>query len=232
MEKTQLLAVSASLAAVMLTQSCSDKYIITGNSLESLYDGKVAYLHQTDNDVFRVVDSCRIVHGKFTMSGVLDSARCVTLDMGGFTLPLVLEQGEILVSSANSVINVTGTPLNDRLYAFLKTRDSLMTVLNYDLPRYESSLILEGVGEDEIALQIGSEIANVRQTIDKLETGFIVDNFDNVLGTAWFLELCNDAYQHFGYPTTTPQIDEIYSRAPESFRVNPDVAKYMKMCSE
>ena len=30
--------------------------------------------------------------------------------------------------------------------------------------------------------------------IDKLETDFVVDNFDNVLGVTYFLVLCDNAY--------------------------------------
>jgi hypothetical protein len=66
--------------------------------------------------------------------------------------------------------------------------------------------------------------------IDKLETDFVVDNFDNVLGITYFLVLCDNAYNQFGFPTTTPQIDEIYGRAPDSFRNNKDVRLYMERC--
>jgi hypothetical protein len=46
----------------------------------------------------------------------------------------------------------------------------------------------------------------------------------------YFLVLCDNAYNQFGYPTTTPQIDEIYGRAPEEFKQNKDVKQYMSLC--
>ena len=51
---------------------------------------------------------------------------------------------------------------------------------------------------------------------------------DNTLGTFWFLRLCYEARDYYGFPTTTPQIDEIYLEAPESFKQNPQIREYMK----
>lgn len=215
--------------AVLLVSSCADKYNIIGTSMQSIYDGKMVYLSHLVNGKDTSVDSCEIVHGQFSMSGGIDSVMCVTLDMGDFHLPIVLEGGEIKVSSANQSIKVEGTPLNDRLYAFLTSRDSLIMLLT-ELPRRESQMILEGYEHDDILRILGEEEADLRLSMDRLETDFIVSNFDNVLGVSWFMELCNATYQRFGYPNTTPQIDDIYSRAPEDFRNNPDVREYMKLC--
>lgn len=215
--------------AALVVTSCADKYNIIGTSMQSVYDGKMVYLSHTVDGRDASVDSCEIVHGRFSMSGCLDSVMCVTLDMGEFHLPIVLEGGDIRVSSVGQSVKVEGTPLNDRLYAFLTSRDSLIMLLA-ELPRRESQMILEGYDHDDIMRTLGSEEADLRMAMDKLETGFITSNFDNVLGVSWFMELCNDTYQRFGYPNTTPQIDEIYGRAPEDFRNNKEVKEYMKLC--
>jgi hypothetical protein len=222
-------AVSVLSAIMLLATSCADKYNIIGTSMQSIYDGKMVYLNQLVDGKDASVDSCEIVHGQFSMSGNLDSVMCVTLDMGDFHLPIVLESGDIRVSSANQSIKVEGTPLNDRLYTFLTSRDSLIMLLT-DLPRRESQMILEGYAHDDVLRTLGEEEAELRMAMDRLETNFITSNFDNVLGVSWFMELCNDTYQRLGYPNTTPQIDEIYSRAPEQFRSNPNIQEYMKQC--
>ncbi|MBQ9363830.1 MAG: DUF4369 domain-containing protein [Bacteroidaceae bacterium] len=216
-------------AATLLFTSCAEKYNIIGTSMQSVYDGRMVYLNHLIDGKDASVDSCEIVHGQFNMSGSLDSVMCVTLEMGDFHLPIVLEGGDIRISSANQSIKVEGTPLNDRLYVFLTSRDSLITLLA-DLPRRESQMILEGYDHDDILRALGEEEAELRLSMDKLETGFITENFDNVLGVSWFMELCNNTYQRYGYPNTTPQIDDIYSRAPESFRNTPAIREYMKLC--
>jgi len=197
--------------------------------MHSVFDGKMVYLSSLIDGKEQSLDSCEIIHGQFTMSGTLDSVMCVTLDMGDFHLPLVLESGEIKVSSENQTVKVEGTELNDELYKFLAARDSLIMILT-ELPRRESQMILEGYDHDYILHTLGEAEADARMAMDKLETNFIISNFNNVLGVSWFLEICNEAYQQFGYPNTTPQIDEIYSRAPAEFRENQNVKKYMKLC--
>ena len=215
--------------ATLILSSCAEKYNIIGTSMQSVYDGKMVYLNHLIDGKDTSVDSCEIVHGQFNMTGSLDSVMCVTLDMGDFHLPIVLESGDIKISSGGLSIKVEGTPLNDRLYTFLTARDSLMTKLS-DLPRRESQMILEGYDHDDILRALGEEEATLRLAMDKLETNFITENFDNVLGISWFMELCNNTYQRYGYPNTTPQIDDIYSRAPESFRNNSTIKEYMKLC--
>ena len=58
-------------------------------------------------------------------------------------------------------------------------------------------------------------------------TKFITDNFDNVLGVTWFLQLCDLEYSKYGRPMTNSQIEEIYSLAPDDFRENPMIKNYM-----
>lgn len=199
--------------------------------MHSVFDGKMVYISNLVDGKDTSLDSCEIIHGQFTMSGPLDSVMCVTLDMGDFHLPIVLESGEIRVTSENQTVKVEGTELNDILYKFLASRDSLIMILT-DLPRRESQMILEGYDYDYILHTLGEAEAEVRMAMDRLETNFIVSNFNNVLSISWFMELCNETYQRFGYPNTTPQIDEIYSMAPEAFRNNVNVRNYMHLCEQ
>lgn len=199
--------------------------------MHSVFDGKMVYISNPVDGKDTSLDSCEIIHGQFTMSGPLDSVMCVTLDMGDFHLPIVLESGEIRVTSENQTVKVEGTELNDILYKFLASRDSLIMILT-DLPRRESQMILEGYDYDYILHTLGEAEAEVRMAMDRLETNFIVSNFNNVLSISWFMELCNETYRRFGYPNTTPQIDEIYSMAPEAFRNNVNVRNYMHLCEQ
>ena len=212
--------------------SRSTSYHITGTSLQSIYDGDMVYLRPLGSEDAKAVDSCKILHGSFTMNGPVDSIMCVRMFFGnsGDNIPVILEEGNIQVIALNNAMKVEGTPLNDKFYAFMTERDSLMFLLQ-ELPRKESAMILDGYDHDEILRQLGEEEGTLRQAIDKLETDFVTANYDNVLGVTYFLVLCDNAYNQFGYPTTTPQIDEIYGRAPESFRQNKNVMEYMNLCN-
>ena len=223
------------IAGMVLTilASCSSSYNITGTSLQSIYDGDIVYLRPLGMEDDKPVDSCKILHGGFKMSGAIDSVMCVRMFFGqsGDNIPIILEEGNIRVSALPNAMKVEGTPLNDKFYLFMTERDSLMFLLE-ELPRKESAMILDGYDHDEILRMLGEEEGELRMAVDKLETEFIMANYENVLGITYFLVLCDNAYNQFGYATTTPQIDEIYSRAPEKFKKNPQVEEYMKLCVE
>lgn len=218
--------------AGLLLTACSANYNISGTSLQSVYDGDMVYLRPFGMENEKAVDSCKILHGSFSMNGPVDSIMCVRMFFGnsGDNIPVILEEGNIRVIALNNAMKVEGTPLNDKFYNFMTERDSLMFLLQ-ELPRRESAMILDGYDHDEILRELGEEEGTLRQAIDKLETNFVTSNFDNVLGITYFLVLCNNAYNQFGFPTTTPQIDEIYGRAPDSFRNNKDVKQYMSLCN-
>lgn len=211
--------------------ACSTNYNISGISMRSFCDGDMVYLRPMGGDDMKAVDSCRILHGAFSMSGPVDSVMCVRMFFGngGDNIPVILEEGNIHVIDLNNAMKVEGTPLNDKFYAFMTERDSLMFMLR-ELPRKQTQMILDGYEEDEILRQLGEVEGSLRIAIDKLETDFVVANYDNVLGITYFLVLCDNAYNQFGFPTTTPQIDEIYGRAPDSFRNHKDVKLYMERC--
>ena len=170
------------LVPLMVLAACSTNYNITGTSLQSFYDGDMVYLRPIGGEDSRAVDSCKILHGTFTMTGPVDSVMCVRMFFGnsGDNIPIILEEGNIKVIDLNNAMKVEGTPLNDRFYAFMSERDSLMFLLQ-ELPRKESKMILEGYDHDEILRQLGEEEGGLRMAIDKLETDFVTANFDNVL---------------------------------------------------
>jgi hypothetical protein len=60
--------------------------------------------------------------------------------------------------------------------------------------------------------------------IDSVETHFILDNLDNVLGPCAFQMLTAG----FQYPVLTPQIEEIMGKASEKFKNDPYVRQYYK----
>ena len=219
------------VATLAMMTACSTSYNITGTSMQSFYDGDMVYLRPSGGGDTRVVDSCKILHGAFAMTGSVDSVMCVRMYFGnsGDNIPIILEEGNIKVIDLNNAMKVEGTPLNDKFYAFMTKRDSLMFLLQ-ELPRKESKMILDGYDHDEILCELGEEEGGLRMEIDKLETDFVISNFDNVLGLTNFLVLCDNAYNQFGFPTTTPQIDEIYGRAPDAFKENKSVKEYMSLC--
>ena len=209
--------------------ACADTYNIIGTSSQCMFNGKMAYIKHMDYAEMKILDSCEVIHGEFQMCGPLDSVICVSLFMGNSRgIPVVLEKGDISINLAHSSIKVEGTPLNERLYTFLNSCDSLIMLVS-ELQNRNESMVYAGYGLSSDFVDRKKREAELKMEIHQLETQFIMNNYDNVLGVTWFMELCHKAYAMSRRYVSTPQIDEIYGRAPESFRQNKFVKSYMDM---
>ena len=62
----------------------------------------------------------------------------------------------------------------------------------------------------------------------KLINGFITGNYDNVLSTGVFMILCSN----MPYPIMTSQIEEILSKAPDSFKNHPFIKEFVVAAEE
>lgn len=214
------------IAAVLV--SCAESYNIQGHSTLSSLDGSKLYLKVVSNNKLKNIDSCEVVHGKFRFSGQYDSTRMASLYMDDRSvMPLVIEQGDISIRIDDAQQKVTGSPLNDILYEFLDKHQQLDNQL-VELSHRESQMLLDGIDEDVIGEQLSMEAAKIARLTDSLETTFIIDNFDNVLGPGIFM-MITSGYQ---YPILTPQIEELMSKATDYFKNNPYVSDYYRVANE
>ncbi|MGN0222219.1 MAG: DUF4369 domain-containing protein [Prevotella sp.] len=220
--------ISVLCAVVALCCSCAETFKVQGTSSLSQLDGNKLYLKTIKDNELKSIDSCDVLHGQFSFIGTLDTVRMANLFMDEQSvLPVVLESGviNIKIDQANQV--VSGTPLNEKLYAFLdkhKQLDSRMNELNHR----QSQMMLDGIDEETIKNQLSAEAEQIIKEEDRLVTDFIVNNFDNVLGPGVFM-MITSAFQ---YPVLTPQIEDIMSKATEKFKNDPYVKDYYKTATE
>ena len=142
-------------------------------------------------------------------------------------MPVVLEEGEIVIKIDNAAQSVGGTPLNDKLYKFIDKHKQLDNRMS-ELSHKQSQMMLEGVDELTINEHLNAEAEKIAAEEDKLVTSFIVENFDNVLGPGVFMMITSG----FNVPVLTPQIEDIMSKATEKFKNDPYVKEYYQVASE
>jgi hypothetical protein len=209
--------------------SCAESYNVQGTSSVSSLDGSKLYLKTLRNQELVSIDSCEVVHGKFKFAGLLDTTLIVSLFMDDQPLmvPIVLEQGDIMVRIDKSSCNVSGTTLNDQLYDFIDKHNQLDNRFN-ELDHRYSQMLLDAIDEQTIEAQLSEEAALIAQQEDSLVTHFITENFDNVLGPWAFMMITNG----LKYPMLTPQIEHIMSQATEAFKNDPYVSKYYQQANE
>lgn len=216
------------IVSLFVFASCASEYQIKGSSTVARLDGKMLYVKVPQGEELVNVDSAEVVHGMFTMSGPIDSAVIATLYMDDQSImPFVVENGNIDIKIENASINVSGTPLNDLLYDFIKKKNSLDDRA-YELERMESRMIMDGKNAEEVEEAMNKERESLSKEMNKLAKEFVQTNYENVLGPGVFIMLCNS----FPYPVVTPVVEEIVNEAPAQFQNHPMVKEYMEVARE
>lgn len=214
--------------SVLALTSCSKSFTIQGSSNVSTLDGHMLYLKVVSDTTMKNVDSCEVVHGQFHFKGSVDSVCMGTIFMDqDYVLPVVLEDGDITIKLDNTQQDVSGTPLNDSLTTF---RNKLMQLQNQvqEMVNAEYQGYATGSNMDEVYAKLNARQMQLNEKIDKLMSGFVVENFDNVLGP-WAFSLHTSSYE---YPMLDPWIEDIMSKATDKFKNDPYVKDYYAKAQE
>lgn len=227
MMKRLLYLVSAVLLGLT---SCQQKMDIQGNSSIPELEGRMLFLRVYADGDLQTLDSAEIIHGKFHFEGpVKDTTQMAFLFMGNESLmPLVLNGATPLeISISENERKVTGTALNDTLYAFIR-RKSVIDRALAEIPRRESQMIFEGYDHDEIVMQLSQEAGILQAKEDEMIMRFIKDNMDNVLAPGVFMIVTSN----FPYPMLNPQIEELVTLGSPTFLNDAYVQEFLRMARE
>ena len=191
-------------------------------------EGKMLTLKVYVDGEMRSIDSTRVVHGRFSFGGSMDSTMLANVFWGNLSLmPIVLEEGEVDLRISETQQSATGTPLNDTLSGFIQRKTQLDARMA-ELPHLESQMIMDGTDYDEIMYELGKQSKQIAAENDRLIVRFIRDNYNNVLGPGIFMILTSS----LPYPILNPQIEEIITNATPYFLGHPYVKKYIKEAEE
>lgn len=216
------------LTSMTWFSSCASQYNISGTTNIGDFEGMTLYLKTFRNDSLSNIDSCQVTHGRINFNGTIDSTQMVFLFQDEQSLiPLVLESGNISLTLDETLQTVTGTPLNDTLYSFIRSRLELDKQM-YELERMETKLVMDGVDEESRAKILLSESDRLLHEADRLMTSFIIRNSDNVLGPGVFMILTAG----YPYPQITPQINEIIFRSKPYLKNSPYVKSYLEAANQ
>lgn len=217
-----------SLISSVFSYSCADSYRIVGTSNLWEVDGKTIRLMVTEDNEWKMLDSCEVLHGQFEMKGKVDSSVVTTLFLDGYPImPVILEPGNMDVTISKMVFKVEGTPLNDSLYAFI-ARKYRLDMRFVEMERMESQMIMNGRSQQDIQHYMDSVYQELSGDMQTLVCDFIGSNYDNVLGFCGFSMLCNG----LPHPVITPLIQNVIDAAPQSFLSHPTIAGFLQKAQE
>ena len=112
-----------------------------------------------------------MLHGQFSFTGTLDTVRMANLFMDEQSvLPVVLESGVINIKIDQAKQVVSGTPLNEKLYAFLDKHRQLDNRMN-ELNHRQSQMMLDGIDEDTIQARLSAEAEQIIKEEDRFRSG-------------------------------------------------------------
>ena len=208
--------------------SCANSYDITGTSNVSTLDGSMLYLKILKDNSFKSIDSCDVVHGQFHFEGTIDSVKMANIFMDDEpVLPLILESGSITVKLDDTQQVVSGTPLNDKLFGFFKKYQQLQNQQRELIHKHDQA-IMNGSDMSVVTRKLNEEAIRLSDQEDKLVTSFVTDNFDNVLGAGdFFLVTMGNQY-----PMLSPWIEDIMSKATDTFKNDSYVKDYYQKAQE
>lgn len=227
------------VCAVLALASCASSYNIQGSSNVQDLNGQKLYLKVMQDANLRSLDSCDVVHGQFSFAGNIDSVHVASIYMDEMNvMPVVLESGEITIRIDNAQHQISGTPLNDRLYQFLHSFVQLQSEI-MDIDHEQSQALMQGISEEEANAQLLEKGLDVYQQEDKLFTTFVTDNFDNILGPWGFLYRISYDVNPANYPYTIGEylyanandklpvwIEYIMNKATDKFKSDVDVKSF------
>ncbi len=228
MHKQKMNKLLYTLFILGILTSCGNSYSVQGSSNVSTLDGRMLYLKVLKDNELKNVDSCEVVHGKFQFGGNIDSTKMATIFMDDESImPIVLENGEIVIKLDNAQQSVSGTPLNDKLFEFIDKYNQLQNEVN-ELGHKQSQAIMDGEDEQITNARLAQEAQMIAMREDSLVTNFITDNFDNVLGPGVFMMVTAG----HRYPELTPWIEALMSKATDYFKNDPYVKDYYQKAQE
>lgn len=177
------------LAGLMLAlASCTGHYRIDG-VVETLgYEGRELSLIEFLPYRTTKYDSCVVNHGRFQMTGKVDTTRLVFLCKDNRPIiPIYIEKGNAKVSLLPTEMTVSGTRQNDLFYSFLKKKIAYDNLYE-DLSQRRFTMSRQGL--DSRRMEIIQD--SLRIVVDECEDmicSFMADNYDEPAAVGVFMML-------------------------------------------
>ncbi len=212
----------------LVLAGCANQYQYMVNGTISKYEGDSVYLKVFANDGLSTLDRGRVMHGKFSFHGAIDSMMFANLFLDNNSLiPFVLEDGDITLRIDENICTAEGTPLNDSLSTFIRQYIRIETEFN-TLPQIEAQMLKSGMSVSETREAQLEQLVLLQRKRDELVNNFIRRNYNNVLGPGVFRIMTSEMPQ----PCLNPLIERITEGAPPCFLNDPYVKEFLIKASQ
>jgi thiol-disulfide isomerase/thioredoxin len=176
MKKLKIVTVIICIVALAACDG-GNRYVIKGVAPDDINGGTVFL---SDYSTGTVIDSTKIVSGKFAFEGMFDEVKAIRLTCDELYVDCVLEKGMIKVDLMETY-GAKGTPFNDMLSDFSSKSEDIIREAREEFKNIDASLSEAEKQElqEKIVLGLYSEI-------DALHVSFLKEHPDDVLSAIIF----------------------------------------------
>lgn len=175
---------------IVLFTACKPKsqnvYTINGHVDNAQLDGKVVYLFDAFN--LAVIDSALIENGTFVFSDTVSQPIFAFLltsqDEEPYYMRVVVEPGEIYADMLTD--SLSGTPLNDELYQYLKKYDFYSNEIQTAYEQYSS--ITDEAARETAKVEFEAKYEGLMNEFNNLVCDAFERNKTNVLGVFYMMQ--------------------------------------------
>jgi thiol-disulfide isomerase/thioredoxin len=177
MKNLKIIAVIICIAALAACDG-GNKYVIKGVVPDDMLNGETVFLSDYSADA--VIDSTKIVNGKFVFEGVFDEVKAIRLVCNELYVDCILEKGTIHVDLSDTY-GAKGTPLNNVLNDFSSKSEDIIRKAREEFIKIDESLPESEKQDlqDKIVNELYSEM-------DTLHVSFLRKHPDDALGAIIF----------------------------------------------
>ncbi len=215
-----LINVAVMVLAGFLMPACSSHYNVQGTVEAFGYEGCSMSLVEFTPEGINVIDTCRVHHAVFQMSGPLDSIRFVMLCKDSVpVLPMYLEKGRTTILISPTAMRASGTRQNDLFYSFLEEKNEIDNRFDEMIQKRMQLVQTDVIDTQELQI-VRDSISTIIHECEDLIATFIIDNADERVAFGVFSMLLGPSDQ------MSPLVKRILDSVPQSFLLNPTVANY------
>jgi thiol-disulfide isomerase/thioredoxin len=177
MKNLKIIAVIICIAALAACDG-GNKYVIKGVAPDDMLNGETVFLSDYSADA--VIDSTKIVGGKFVFEGIADEVKAIRLTCNELYVDCILEKGTIKVDLADTY-GAKGTPLNNILNDFSSKSEDIIRKAREEFINIDVSLLESE--KQELQEKIVTELCS---KIDTLHVSFLREHHDDALSAVIF----------------------------------------------
>lgn len=220
MKKTVLFLI---LATFFVACQQNKQYTINGTVADANFNGKNVYVQDT---AMTTIDTAVIENGAFSFKGEADSTvlRFILLDesvqaTAANRIPVLIEPGNTIEVKFDSVITVTGSPVNDA-YTDLRNQQQELNKKARSIINEYNSAEAAGKMTDSLDAEITNAFEKVRSEMDSVNFSFLKNNIKNDLGKFIFAS----QWQMF----KPEQQKELLGMTDDAFKAQPAIQRMTK----